>query len=77
MRPTPNDYHDLDASRDRNLRIIDGALIIKNIQKSHEGYYLCKASNGIGGISAVARIAVQGDRVISCLDHDEPFLSQA
>ena len=60
MRPTPDDYKHLDTSRDRNVKIIDGSLIIKNIQKSHEGYYLCKASNGIGGISAVAKIAVQG-----------------
>ena len=60
MRPTPNDYKDLDTSRDRNVKVVDGALVIKNIQKSHEGYYLCKASNGIGGISAVAKIAVQG-----------------
>ena len=42
------------------MKIIDGSLIIKNIQKGHEGYYLCKASNGIGtGISAVAKIDVQ------------------
>ncbi len=63
MRPTPGDYHDLDTSSPRNernnVRVIDGALVIKNIQKSHEGYYLCKASNGIGGISAVAKISVQ------------------
>ena len=61
MRPGPNDYKDLDAANDRHLRVVDGALIIKNIQKSHEGFYLCKASNGIGGISAVARLAVQGN----------------
>ncbi len=60
MRPTPSDYKDLDTSRDRNVHVVDGTLVIKNIQKSHEGYYLCKASNGIGGISAVAKIAVQG-----------------
>ena len=58
MRPTPNDYKDLSNS-DRNVKVVDGSLIIKNIQKSHEGFYLCKASNGIGGISAVAKIAVQ------------------
>lgn len=61
MRPTPSDYKELDTSHDRNVKVIEGSLIIKNIQKSHEGYYLCKASNGIGGISAVAKIAVQGD----------------
>ena len=58
MRPTPSDYHNLDAS-DRNVRVVDGSLIIKSIKKSHEGFYLCKASNGIGGISAVAKISVQ------------------
>ena len=60
MRPGPDDYRDLNAHNDRHLKVVDGALIIKNIQKSHEGFYLCEASNGIGGISAVARLAVQG-----------------
>ncbi len=64
MRPTPDDYHDLETSR--SVLIVEGALVIKNIQKSHEGYYLCKATNGIGsGISAVARIAVQGENHLS------------
>ena len=62
MVPTPNDYKELQQNdrNDRNVKIIDGSLVIKNIQKHHEGYYLCKASNGIGGISAVAKISVQG-----------------
>ncbi len=64
MRPTPADYHDIDVTNDRNLKIVDGSLIVKNIQKSHEGFYLCKASNGIGGISAVAKLSVQGTRII-------------
>ena len=64
MRPTPADYHDLDVQTDRNVKIVDGTLIIKNIQKSHEGYYLCKATNGIGrGLSAVIYISVQGEHV--------------
>ena len=61
MRPGPGDYRDLDSQNDRHLKVVEGALIIKNIQKSHEGFYLCEASNGIGGISAVARLAVQGN----------------
>ena len=58
--PTPNDYQELQQSDRNSVKIVDGSLIIKNIQKYHEGYYLCKASNGIGGISAVAKISVQG-----------------
>ena len=61
MRPGPGDYRDLDSQNDRHLKVVEDALIIKNIQKSHEGFYLCEASNGIGGISAVARLAVQGN----------------
>ena len=61
MRPGPDDYRDLDTQNDRHIKVVDGSLILKNIQKSHEGFYLCKASNGIGGISAVARLAVQGN----------------
>ena len=67
--PGPDDYKDLDVQNDRHLRVVDGALIIKNIQKSHEGFYLCQASNGIGGISAVARLAVQGNLNILCTCH--------
>ena len=68
-RPTPDDYVELrtEQTNDRNVRIVDGALVLKNIQKSHEGYYLCKASNGIGGISAVARISVQGEFALNML----------
>ena len=62
MRPQPSDYKDLEPNQnDRSVKIVDGALKIDNIQKSHEGYYICKASNGIGGISAVAKISVQGN----------------
>ena len=60
MRPAPEDYVTINPQREHNVRIVDGALVLKNIKKSMEGFYLCKASNGIGGISAVARIAVQG-----------------
>ena len=61
VRPQPSDYKDLEPNQnDRSVKIIDGALKIDNIQKSHEGYYICKASNGIGGISAVAKVSVQG-----------------
>ena len=68
-RPTPDDYVELrtEQTNDRNVRIVDGALVLKNIQKSHEGYYLCKASNGIGGISAVARISVQGEFALNMM----------
>ena len=59
-RPKPSDYVDIHGKSDRTVKIVDGALIIKNIQKAHEAYYLCKASNGIGGISAVAKLSVQG-----------------
>ena len=75
MRPGPGDYRDLDTQNDRHIKVVDGALILKNIQKSHEGFYLCKASNGIGGISAVARLAVQGNLFFLLVHiHLYPFL---
>ena len=57
----PGDYRDL-ASNNPNIRVSDdGTLHIGNIQKSHEGYYLCEANNGIGaGLSAVIYVRVQG-----------------
>ena len=80
MRPGPGDYRDLDTQNDRHIKVVDGALILKNIQKSHEGFYLCKASNGIGGISAVARLAVQGNFyywfILTLNIIKSPFLSQ-
>ncbi|XP_076065820.1 cell adhesion molecule Dscam1-like isoform X6 [Oratosquilla oratoria] len=56
----PGDYRDL-ASNNPNVRVTDdGTLHITNIQKSHEGYYLCEANNGIGaGLSAVIYVRVQ------------------
>jgi hypothetical protein len=36
MRPTPADYQDLDVQTDRNVKIVDGTLIIKNIQVNTE-----------------------------------------
>ena len=57
----PENYQDLDMQVQSNVKVISGALVLKNIQKSSEGYYLCKASNGIGrGLSAVIYISVQG-----------------
>merc|ERR1719474_1361664 len=42
----PTDYKDLDTQVNSNIKIIDGSLVLKNIQKGSEGYYLCKATNG-------------------------------
>ena len=59
----PEDYRDLDTNVQSNVKVIDGALIMKNIQKENEGYYLCKSTNGIGrGLSAVIYISVQGEQ---------------
>ena len=74
MRPAPSDYKDLEPNQnDRSVKIVDGALKIDNIQKAHEGYYICKASNGIGGISAVAKISVQGNS-FDCMYFKYQFL---
>ena len=59
----PEDYRDLDTNVQSNVKVIDGALTMKNIQKENEGYYLCKSTNGIGrGLSAVIYISVQGEQ---------------
>ena len=63
----PENYQDLDTNVQSNVKVIDGALVMKNIQKENEGYYLCKSTNGIGrGLSAVIYISVQGILVIHC-----------
>ena len=57
----PENYRDLDTQVQSNVKVIDGALVLKNIQKASEGYYLCKSTNGIGrGLSAVIYISIQG-----------------
>ena len=57
----PENYRDLDTQVQSNVKVIDGALVLKNVQKASEGYYLCKATNGIGrGLSAVIYISIQG-----------------
>lgn len=39
----------------------NGSLIIKDVTKSDEGYYLCQATNGIASdISKVIRISIHG-----------------
>ncbi|XP_058804449.1 cell adhesion molecule Dscam2 isoform X4 [Phymastichus coffea] len=55
----PGDYTDLKLSNP-DISVEDGTLMINNIQKTNEGYYLCEAVNGIGsGLSAVILISVQ------------------
>ena len=57
----PENYRDLDTQVQSNVKVVDGALVLKNVQKASEGYYLCKATNGIGrGLSAVIYISIQG-----------------
>ena len=63
----PENYQDLDTNVQSNVKVIDGALVMKNIQKENEGYFLCKSTNGIGrGLSAVIYISVQGMLVFHC-----------
>lgn len=43
------------------LYFSNGTLQIQAIRRSHQGYYLCEASNGIGsGLSKVIRLVVNG-----------------
>lgn len=48
VREKPGEYKDL-RKNDSSVRADDdGNLLIENIQKNNEGYYLCEAINGIG-----------------------------
>lgn len=58
---SPGDYKDFKPNNP-DIKVEDGTLMINNIQKNNEGYYLCEAVNGIGsGLSAVILISVQGN----------------
>ncbi|XP_031351172.1 Down syndrome cell adhesion molecule-like protein Dscam2 isoform X16 [Photinus pyralis] len=55
----PGDYKDFKPNNP-DIKVEEGTLMINNIQKNNEGYYLCEAVNGIGsGLSAVILISVQ------------------
>ena len=57
----PGDYRDLPTDNPHVRVTADGTLYISSIAKSHEGYYLCEANNGIGAsLSAVVYVRVQG-----------------
>lgn len=61
---SPGDYKDFKPNNP-DIRVEDGTLMINNIQKTNEGYYLCEAVNGIGsGLSAVILISVQGISIV-------------
>ncbi|KAK5645477.1 hypothetical protein RI129_006777 [Pyrocoelia pectoralis] len=56
---SPGDYKDFKPNNP-DIKVEEGTLMINNIQKNNEGYYLCEAVNGIGsGLSAVILISVQ------------------
>jgi len=60
---SPGDYKDIKDLKPGGdeIKVDEGTLSIHNIQKNHEGHYLCEAVNGIGsGLSAVITISVQG-----------------
>lgn len=60
---SPGDYKDIKDLKPGSdeIKVDEGTLTIHNIQKNHEGHYLCEAVNGIGsGLSAVITISVQG-----------------
>lgn len=60
---SPGDYKDIKDLKpgSDDIKVDEGTLSIHNIQKNHEGHYLCEAVNGIGsGLSAVITISVQG-----------------
>jgi len=61
---SPGDYKDIKDLKpgSDDIKVDEGTLSIHNIQKNHEGHYLCEAVNGIGsGLSAVITISVQGE----------------
>lgn len=61
---SPGDYKDIKDLKPGSdeIKVDEGTLSIHNIQKTHEGHYLCEAVNGIGsGLSAVITISVQGN----------------
>ena len=42
-----------------NQILEDNTLRIKPISKEHEGVYVCRAENGVGGVEAVMNLTVQ------------------
>ena len=53
-----NDFKDILSSY-RHQVLVNGTLVIHDVEKSDSGLYMCQVSNGIGaGLSKVVRIKV-------------------
>jgi len=56
-----SDFQPLDYADGRTVLTPNGSLVIQSVGPKDEGYYLCRATNGIGtGLSKVVALAVNG-----------------
>jgi hypothetical protein len=56
-----SDFQPLDYADGRTVLTPNGSLVIQSVGPKDEGYYLCRATNGIGaGLSKVVSLAVNG-----------------
>lgn len=57
-----SDFQPLDYADGRTALTPNGSLVIQSVGPKDEGYYLCRAANGIGpGLSKVVSLAVNGN----------------
>jgi hypothetical protein len=55
------DFQPLDYADGRTVLTPNGSLVIQSVAPKDEGYYLCRATNGIGpGLNKVVSLAVNG-----------------
>jgi hypothetical protein len=56
-----SEFQPLDYADGRTVLTSNGSLVIQSVGPKDEGYYLCRATNGIGsGLSKVVSLAVNG-----------------
>jgi hypothetical protein len=71
-----SDFQPLDYADGRTVLTPNGSLVIQSVVPNDEGYYLCRATNGIGtGLSKVVSLAVNGKYNIS-LHYYHAFIVQ-
>lgn len=62
-KPSPNSYKTI-ISNSRIHILENASLVIKDVSKFDEGFYLCQAANNFGSLSALIKLTVNGKLVL-------------
>lgn len=64
LRHLPNHYRTIVSNS--HIHILENAsLVIRDVQRQDQGFYLCQAANNFGSLSALIRLTVNGEFYLS------------